>query len=466
VARILVVDDEERMVVLLKSALEHRGHTVNGVTDGQAAIALAEAEPFDAVLTDLRMEPVDGMEVIGRVKQISPETAVVVLTAYGEVQSAVEALRQGAYQYLTKPFNFAEVAHVVEQAIAERDLTLQNRALRRAIGRTADTAARELVGEASATCRLRELIGKVAPSAATVLIRGESGTGKELVARAIHTGSTRADGPFVAVNCAAIAETLLESELFGYRRGAFTGAESDREGLFEAARGGSLFLDEIGEAGLAVQAKLLRVLEERKMNRVGDPREREVDVRVIAATNRPLEQDITRGIFRKDLFYRLLVFPVDVPPLRERADDIVPLVHHFLTALGRPGTQLPAVSLTRMRAYPWPGNVRELRNLIERAHILAGTGDIGDEHILIDVARSDPTADEGDRPGADLNLDNNARRLIQTALERAGGNKSLAARMLGITRRTLYSRLKLLGIDGQQDQGSRDQGSRDGEHDQ
>jgi DNA-binding NtrC family response regulator len=199
---------------------------------------------------------------------------------------------------------------------------------------------------------------------------------------------------------------------------------------------------------------------------VGDPREREVDVRVIAATNRLLEQDITRGIFRKDLFYRLLVFPVDVPPLRERADDIVPLVHHFLTALGRPGTQLPAVSLTRMRAYPWPGNVRELRNLIERAHILAGTGDIGDEHILIDVARSDPTADEGDRPGADLNLDNNARRLIQTAIERAGGNKSLAARMLGITRRTLYSRLKLLGIDGQQDQGSRDQGSRDGEHDQ
>ncbi len=298
-AKILVVDDEERMVVLLKSALTHKGYEVTGVTSGQAALDAVARGSFDLVLTDLRMEPVDGMAVIEGVKAESPGTAVVVLTAYGEVKTAVAALQKGAYQYLTKPFNFDEVALVVEKALAESELQTQNRALRLALA--ADRGARELVGESEATCHLKEMIAKVAPSDATVLIRGESGSGKELVARAVHAGSGRAGGPFVAVNCAAIAETLLESELFGYRKGAFTGADSDKEGLFEAARGGTLFLDEIGEAGSGVQAKLLRVLEERKMNRVGDPREREVDVRIIAATNRPLEEAIEGGTFRQDL---------------------------------------------------------------------------------------------------------------------------------------------------------------------
>ena len=327
-ARILVVDDEQRMVVLLTSALRHRGHEVVGASGGGEALALAGREPFDLVLTDLRMEPVDGMAVISGVKQTSPGTQVVVLTAYGEVATAVEALRRGAYQYLTKPFNFDEVIHVVDQALAEADLARQNRALRRASAGSA--VGLRLVGQAPATECLRELIAKVAPTEATVLIRGESGTGKELVARAVHAAGLRSDGPFIAVNCAALAESLLESELFGHRQGAFTGADRHREGLFEAAEGGTLFLDEIGEAGGAVQAKLLRVLDERRFNRVGDPHERVVDVRIIAATNRPLEQAIQQGRFREDLYYRLAVFPLDVPPLRERVDDIEALAGHFL----------------------------------------------------------------------------------------------------------------------------------------
>jgi transcriptional regulator with PAS, ATPase and Fis domain len=264
------------------------------------------------------------------------------------------------------------------------------------------------------------------------------------VARALHAASPRAEGPFIAVNCAAIPETLLESELFGYRKGAFTGADSDREGLFEAARGGTLFLDEIGEAGPAVQAKLLRVLEERKINRVGDPREREVDVRVVAATNCPLEQAIAAGGFRQDLYYRLLVFPVDVPPLRQRLEDLPELARSFLEGFGR-REELPASTLKRMRAYAWPGNVRELRNLVERAHILAGGGTIRDEHVLLDVGGAVGPGEEA--PPGDLNLEKHERRLIRAAIARAGGNKSLAARMLGITRRTLYSRLKLLGLE-------------------
>jgi len=250
----------------------------------------------------------------------------------------------------------------------------------------------------------------------------------------------------VAVNCAAIPETLLESELFGYRKGAFTGADEDREGLFEAARGGTLLLDEIGEAGPGVQAKLLRVLEERKINRVGDPREREVDVRIVAATNRPLEEAIAGGGFREDLYYRLQVFPIDVPPLRERAGDIPLLARHFLRTFGR-DQELPDAALQRLQAYHWPGNVRELRNVIERACILAGNGPVGAEHILLDV-RAGGGGQEGPEPG-DLNLERHEKRLIRLALQRAGGNKSRAAELLGITRRTLYSRLNLLGLDGE-----------------
>ncbi|MBU8870864.1 MAG: sigma-54 dependent transcriptional regulator [Gemmatimonadales bacterium] len=447
--RVLVVDDEKKMVALLKTALEHRGFEVVGVFGGKEALDEVAATPFDVVLTDLRMEPVGGLEVIAGVKEISPSTAIIVLTAYGEVKTAIEALQAGAFQYLTKPFNLNEVLHVVEQATQQVKLERENRALKTELDSTLSTlgAQKELVGSSEIVKNLREMVTRVAPSDATVLIRGESGTGKEVVARQVHQASKRSGGPFIAVNCAAISESLLESELFGYRKGAFTGAESDREGLFEAARGGTVFLDEIGEAGLAVQAKLLRVLEEKKINRVGDPREREVDVRVLAATNRSLEKAIAERVFREDLYYRLLVFPLDVPPLRERTDDIHLLADHFLQRLGRINTKLSQTVINTLRAHPWPGNVRELRNLIERAHILAHDGPLADEHFLLQVAGSCGGVGLADSRGEDLNLDNNARRLIIEALKRSDGNKSLAAKMLGITRRTLYSRLKLLGID-------------------
>jgi DNA-binding NtrC family response regulator len=449
-AKILVVDDEVKMTQLLKGFLGHRGHEVTAVTSGREALDRIGRATFDLVVTDLRMEPIDGMAVIDGIKSENLDTAVVVLTAYGEVKSAVEAMAKGAYSYLTKPCTFEEVALIIDKAIGEAALKRRNRALQHAVARLA--GGRELVGSAPPMQTLKAVIAKVAPSEATVLVRGESGVGKELVAHSIHAASRRAEGPFVAVNCAAIPETLLESELFGYRKGAFTGADQDREGLFEAARGGTLFLDEIGEAGVAVQAKLLRVLAERKINRVGDPREREVDVRIVAATNRPLEAALETGGFREDLYYRLLVFPVDVPPLRDRLEDLEDLVARFLENFDRRQRGLPRATQNRMRAYDWPGNVRELKNVIERAHILAGEGQIGDEHIVLDVARPDPARGGGGafaRTGGaagDLNLQNNERRLIVEALRRAGGNKSLAAQLLGITRRTLYSRLKLLGL--------------------
>ena len=445
-ARVLVVDDEKKMVTLLVSALKARGHEVTGVHGGREALALLEAATWDVVLTDLKMEPVGGLQVVEKIKAEHPDTQAVMLTAYGEVETAVAAMQAGAFHYLTKPINFQEVAEVVDRAAESGRLVQENRNLKQAIAVL--NAGAGLVGQAPATEELRAMIAKVAPADATVLIRGESGSGKEVAARAVHEASARADGPFIAVNCAAISETLLESELFGYRKGAFTGADSDRQGVFEAAAGGTLFLDEIGEAGPGVQAKLLRVLEEKKINRVGDPVERPVDVRVLAATNRPLEQEVAAGGFRQDLYYRLLVFPLDVPPLRDRADDIPLLAEHFLQRLGRRRETLPHVVIQKLRCHGWPGNVRELRNLMERAHILAGEALIAEEHVRLDGGPLG--ADRSDLPAdGDLNLDNNARRLIKAALQRAGGNKSLAAEMLGITRRTLYSRLKLLGMEGE-----------------
>ncbi len=444
-AKILVVDDETRLVMLLKSALESQGHQVDGAHSGQDALDLVKENKYDIVLTDLHMEPVDGMAVVVGVKDNSPDTEIIVLTAYGEVESAVKCMQAGACHYMTKPVNFTDVAAMVKKFARVGELTRENRSLKLAVAVL--NVGENIIGEAAATEKMREMIGRVAPSEATVLIRGESGTGKEITARAIHNASARREGPFVAVNCAAIAESLLESELFGYRKGAFTGADADREGLFEAARGGTLFLDEIGEAPMAVQAKLLRVLEERKINRVGDPRETDVDVRIIAATNRPLEDAIAQKTFREDLYYRLLVFPLDVPSLRDRTDDIAMLAAHFMKQFGRRQKKLSAKTITGLRAYSWPGNIRELRNLIERAHILAGPGKIEDEHVMLNVAGATSAVRTENSLGGDLNLDNNARRLITAALDRAGGNKSQAAQMLGITRRTLYSRLKLLGMD-------------------
>jgi len=447
-ARILVVDDEQRNTQLLRFQLEGEGHEVVEMSDGASALAALEDQAFDLVLTDLRMEPVDGLQVIDGVKAADPDTPVIMQTAYADYETAVAAMERGAFTYIKKPWKAEEVKLAVDRALEGAALRRENRSLRQAMRKL--SGERGLLGDSAPMRALRDLIGRVAPSDATVMIRGESGAGKEVAARAVHEASARAGGPFVAVNCAAIPETLLESELFGYRKGAFTGADSDKEGLFEAASGGTLFLDEIGEAGAGVQAKLLRVLEARKINRVGDPRERQVDVRVLAATNRPLEEAIAAGAFREDLYYRLMVIPVDVPPLREHLDDLEKLALHFLARFGRETPHLPAEVLTRLRGYGWPGNVRELRNVIERAHILAGAESLRPEHIMLDVgAGGAPGAPPAVDPGGDLDLADNERRLIRAALQRAGGNKSEAARLLGITRRTLYSRLKLLGLEGE-----------------
>jgi DNA-binding NtrC family response regulator len=433
-ANILVVDDEQRNVTLLKMRLEGKGHSVIGCYDGEEALKLFGEQPFDIVLTDLKMEPVDGMAVIAGVKEDSPDIPVIMLTAYADWKTAVGAMEIGAFTYLKKPWEFDEVNMAVNRALELKGQQRSNTVLKQEVKHI--SGSRNLIGTSSVMKQMQKLIVKVGPTDATVLIRGESGSGKELVARAVHNASNRADKPFVAVNCAAISGSLLESELFGYRKGAFTGADCDREGLFEAASGGTLFLDEIGEAGIDVQAKLLRVLEERKINRVGDPRERKVDVRIVAATNRPLEDAISEGLFREDLYYRLIVFPVDVPPLRDRLDDLEELSLHFLN-----GVTLSAITVKRMRSYGWPGNVRELRNVLERAQILS-SGKIEDEDVLLDVRTAGATESIND-----LNLENNEKKLVITALKRAQGNKTVASEMLGITRRTLYSRLKLLKLD-------------------
>jgi two-component system response regulator AtoC len=441
VGRILVVDDEPRMSEVVARALAKRGHEVRTAGDGSEALRLLEEEPADLVFTDQRMQPTDGMELLRTIRDRYPDTRVVMMTAYGEVSHAVAAMKAGASHYLNKPIDLEELQLLAERLLAERELERDNVRLRQVLVRQGPES--DLRGASDAMRRVAELIQRVAPTEATVLIRGESGTGKELTARSIHRQSSRHGGPFVAVNCAAIPDSLLESELFGYVKGAFTGADSDKAGLFELANKGTIFLDEIGEANAGVQAKLLRALEERKFIPVGGRREVEVDIRILAATHRDLEKLIAEGAFREDLYYRFNVFPVDLPPLRDRLEDLDVLARHFLTQLGRPSEHLSPAILAQLRTYPWPGNIRELRNIIERAHILAGPVPIGVEHILLPESRQH----RGDAAEpVDLNLDAHEKRLIGLALRRAGGNKTRAAQMLGLTRRALYSRMERLDI--------------------
>jgi len=443
-ARILVVDDEPRMCEVVARSLGKRGHDVRRASDGSTALTLLEEGPADIVFTDHRMEPMDGMELLRQVMAKHPATKVVMMTAYGEVAQAVEAMRAGASHYLNKPVDLEELHLLAERLVAAQETERENLRLQQVLRRR--QAEWEIVGSSSAMQRVQELVLRVAPTDATVLIRGESGTGKELTAKAIHRNSSRATGPFMAVNCAAIPDSLLESELFGYAKGAFTGADRDKAGLFELAHKGTIFLDEIGEANASVQSKLLRALEERRFIPVGGRREIEVDVRILAATNRDLEKEISAGRFREDLYYRFNVFPIDLPPLRERTDDLKELAQHFLAGFGRAQEQLEASLLAQLRGYPWPGNIRELRNILERAHILAGAEAIREEHVLLPAARAAAAGSLGGDEPADLNIERHEKRLIEIALRRASGNKTRAAEMLGLTRRALYSRMERLGI--------------------
>jgi len=441
VANILVVDDEVKMCVILQGMLEERGHRVATAQDGRKAQELVAGQEFEVVITDLKMSPVDGLQLLQAVKKASPETEVVLMTAYASVQTAIEAMKQGAYDYIIKPFDLDEMGLLVDRILEKKRLVLENRQLREQVG---GNRGREMVaGKSPQMKELFALVDKVAPSDVTVLIRGESGTGKELVAEAIHRRSPRAGGPLVAVNCAALTETLLDSELFGHEKGAFTGAVKKKLGRFELAQGGTIFLDEIGDVTAALQAKLLRVLQEKTFVRVGGTETITANIRLIAATNRDLEQAIGQGHFREDLYYRLSVFPIRVPPLRERREDIPDLAGFFLQKRGRRFEDIDPEAVDQLMHYDWPGNVRELENVIERAVILAAGGEtIGLTHLPLS-SRSTPQAVS---PGEELNLERLERQSILQALQKSGGNKSGAARLLGITRRTLYSRMERLGL--------------------
>jgi two-component system response regulator PilR (NtrC family) len=452
--RVLVVDDEQSMREFLAICLRRAGHEVRVADSAAAALTQLRSLPTDVVVTDLRMPgETDGLGLLHAVKREEIDAEVILVTAFATTDTAISAMKQGAYDYLTKPFKVDEINAVIGRAMEKRRLVAENAALRDQVAGRVRMA--QLLGRSRAMQKVFELIQKIQSTRTSVLITGESGTGKELVARALHTEGNRSSGPFVAVNCGAIPDELMESELFGHKKGAFTGAVADKPGLFQQAAGGTLFLDEIGELGLGLQVKLLRGLQERRVKPVGGTEEIEVDVRVVAATNRELEEEVARGAFRQDLYYRLNVIEVRLPPLRQRREDIPLLVEHFVrrfaTEQDKEVLGVTPEALQRLEEHEFPGNVRELENVIERAVALTA-GPMIDVDVLpalrVAKAPSDPIV-EFPADGVDLDrlMADYERAIVQKALEKAGGVRKRAAQMLGISFRSLRYRLEKLGFD-------------------
>ena len=446
-ARILIVDDEINIRGALVTMLEKKGHQVRGVAMAEEGLAQLEATPAELVITDLRMPGIGGMEFLQRLKRTWPDTEVVVMTAYGSIDTAVEAMRCGAYDYLTKPIDRERFPIVVEKALERHALTAENKQLRDRL----EIKARldQMVGESEPMQRVYSLVEMVADSDVTVLLTGESGTGKELVARAIHHKSPRANGPFVTLNCGALPESLFESELFGYEKGAFTGAMATKMGRFELADGGTLLLDEVGELSLKSQVDFLRVLETKEFRRLGGTKLITVDVRIITATNRNLEEAVKQGDFREDLYYRLNVVPIRLPPLRDRADDIPLLVHRFLMECAaqhhREPKDVSREAMRLLRLYGWPGNIRQLRNLIERLVVTVKDSMIQPEHLPEEIqASKEDTRTMVVTLGT--SLDQLEREVIQRTLTEITNHREKAAKLLGISLRALQYKIKEYGI--------------------
>ncbi len=443
---ILIADDDESLRRIIEYNLSNKGYRIFLADDGEEALNIFKSEDVDIVITDIKMEKVDGLELLEEIKRLKSNALVIMITAHGSIETAVRAMKLGAYDYITKPFDRDELQIMVEKALSLQSLMSENIRLRQEL---ADRFSLDnIMGASSKMKRIYDMVARVAKSDSTVLIQGESGTGKELIARAIHFNSSRAKKPFITINCSAIPENLMESELFGHVKGAFTGAVKDKAGKFEAADGGTIFLDEIGDIRKDLQVKLLRVLQEKSIDKVGSTQDINVDVRVIAATNILLETAIEEGKFREDLFYRISVIPILLPPLRERKDDITLLVQHFMTKHGGKDCKMLPEVLDILNRYDWPGNVRELENIIERAIVLKKEDNvISPEDVPDHIKRKQSSSQMSlEIPDEGLKLEEVEKALIINAMNKAGQNQTRAAELLNISRQTLIYRMQKYDI--------------------
>ena len=450
-SRVLVVDDEKNYLIVLGDLLEDEGYDVLTASSGTEALEIIDTTPVDTVLSDIKMPGISGTELLDEILSRDPDLPVILMTAYAEVDQAVAAMRRGALDHIQKPFDNTHIKRAVARGVEKRSLVKNIRQLQSELG----TLWGDIIGKSKAMRDVFSVMKRVAVTPTTVLITGESGTGKELIARGLHRASPRSEAPFVSVNCAAVPENLLESELFGYEKGAFTGANSLKQGKFEYADSGTIFLDEVGEMALGLQVKLLRVLQEHEVQRVGGNKDIKVDVRVLAATNRDLKQEVEEGRFREDLYFRLNVVHIEVPPLRQRRDDIPFLAAHFVDKFGKKlGTQVKVVDpgvTASLYKYSWPGNVRELENVIERAMVLCKGPTITEADLPPEIRESPEIEDSVDtliswEKGLAETLDAIEERMIRQALERAGGVQAKAAKILDVSRSNLQYKLKKYGL--------------------